>query len=213
MSNLRALDLCCCAGGATRGLQMAGFHVTGVDIKRSPRYIGDSFILADALEVDISGYDLIWASPPCQRYSEAVSIKDRFYSSDLLPRLRERLSREAKVPYIIENVEGAKKLLREPVFLCGTMFGLNIWRHRFFEIGNSDCFFLLPPCNHSGRPVLITGRGMGMDKNGNRRSEDLKIIKEEAIGIDWMITSELDEAIPPAYSKFLAEAIIQWEGL
>ena len=29
----RALDLFCCAGGATRGLQEAGFHVTGVDIK------------------------------------------------------------------------------------------------------------------------------------------------------------------------------------
>lgn len=26
-SNARALDLFCCAGGATRGLQQAGYHV------------------------------------------------------------------------------------------------------------------------------------------------------------------------------------------
>jgi N6-adenosine-specific RNA methylase IME4 len=31
---LRALDLFCCAGGVTKGLQQAGFHVTGVDIRR-----------------------------------------------------------------------------------------------------------------------------------------------------------------------------------
>ncbi len=30
----RALDLFCGAGGATKGLQRAGFHVTGIDIKR-----------------------------------------------------------------------------------------------------------------------------------------------------------------------------------
>ena len=46
----RLLDLYCGAGGCTRGYQMAGFHVTGVDLVRSSNYCGDDFIQADALE-------------------------------------------------------------------------------------------------------------------------------------------------------------------
>jgi len=44
------LDLFCCAGGAARGYQRAGFYVVGVDIKHQPHYIGDEFYQADALE-------------------------------------------------------------------------------------------------------------------------------------------------------------------
>lgn len=205
---MKALDLFCCAGGVTRGLQLAGYHVTGVDIRPQPRYCGDVFIQADAMEVDWSGFNLIWASPPCQRYARITPVRARKNHPDLLPDVLKRL-RAQQTPYICENVEGTQTLMRDPIYLCGTMFGLNIWRHRWFEIGNTDAFFLLPPCNHQGHPVLISGRGtLGVCKGGKRPSEPIKAVKTAAIGIDWMVTKELDEAIPPTYSKFLAEQII-----
>ena len=40
----------------------AGFHVTGVDINHQPRFVGDRFIRADVLAIDITflqGFDFI----------------------------------------------------------------------------------------------------------------------------------------------------------
>lgn len=208
----QALDLFCCAGGATRGLQLAGYRVTGVDIKPQPRYCGDVFVQDDAMAWlrdprRLLDFDLIWLSPPCQRYCRITPERTRNNHPDLLPEAL-GLARAQPIPYICENVEGAQTLMRSPLFLCGTMFGLNIWRHRWFEMGNVDVFFLLPPCNHDGHPVLISGRGMrGVRKGGKRPSEPQKAVKAAAIGIDWMITTELDQAIPPTYSRFLAEQI------
>lgn len=201
----RALDLCCCAGGATRGLQLAGYHVTGVDIRPQKHYCGDAFIQTDALTVDMEGYDLIWGSPPCQLWSELTPADRRVHHLDLITPIRKRLQ-QTNTPWIIENVAGAISRLRSPVMLCGTMFGMNIWRHRWFEIGNADPFFLLPPCNHSEHPVIISGQGSRII-DGKRMGRIPVSIKRAAIGIDWMNREELSEAIPPAYSKFLAEQI------
>jgi site-specific DNA-cytosine methylase len=70
---MKALDLFCGAGGATLGLMQTRFAVTGVDSRPQPRYCGDAFVQADALEYlaseVLSRFDFVWASPPCQRFT------------------------------------------------------------------------------------------------------------------------------------------------
>lgn len=209
---MKALDLFCCAGGATKGLQQAGYYVTGVDIKPQPHYCGDRFVQGDAMAwlrgecEPLEGFDLIWASPPCQRYSESTPPAYKMGHPDLLPEVGELL-RAQTVPYIIENVEMAAHLMRSPIKLCGSMFGLDFWRHRYFEIGNVDLFFLTPPCDHSFVPVLITGQGNRL-VDGKRPGRVPVAKQRKAMGIGWTNRDELSEAIPPAYSKFLAEQIL-----
>ena len=134
MSKPRLLNLFCGAGGATRGYQLAGFHVTGVDIDPQPNYCGDEFHQADAMAWPLDGYNAIHASPPCQHYSAGKHMwKGRLPDDrhpDLVDATRERL-RGAGVPYVIENVVGAP--LTNYVVLCGDMFGLGVKRHRLFE--------------------------------------------------------------------------------
>ncbi len=203
---MRALDLFCGAGGATRGIQIAGYHVTGIDNRPQPRYCGNRFFQDDAMawlrgeRERLDSFDLIWLSPPCQRYSNLTPTSYKATHPDLLPAVLE-LARTQPVPYVCENVESTQSLMRNPLFLCGTMFGLNIWRHRWFEIGNvPNLFFLLPPCNHDGHPVLISGTTRLAGRRENTVAE-----RRAAAQIDWMTKTELDNAIPPAYSCFLVE--------
>src|SRR6266511_1641942 len=89
MSKPRLLDLFSGAGGAARGYQQAGFYVVGVDIKPQPRYAGDRFIQGDALHppVRYEDFDVIHASPPCQRYSMLSTnwLRDSEVRPDLIP--------------------------------------------------------------------------------------------------------------------------------
>src|SRR5574340_563595 len=74
---LRALDLFCGAGGAAKGLQRAGFEVIGVDINPQPRYCGQAFVQENALSYldncNPALYDFVWASPPCQHYTQMLN--------------------------------------------------------------------------------------------------------------------------------------------
>lgn len=217
---MRALDLCCCAGGATKGLQRAGFHVTGVDIRRHENYCGDAFIQADALSVDLAGYDFIWASPPCQGYTpmrHAPGAKGT--APKLISDIRTRLWRRM-IPWVIENVAEARYDMINPTTLCGSMFGLEaqgcqLRRHRLFE---SNFGLRAPcPCAHVAPTIGVYG-GHARKRSaahGGRGTKDVwlgghKAAASEALGIDWMTLEELSEAIPPAYSEFIGKAALQY---
>lgn len=209
MSKPRALDLFSCAGGATKGLQRAGFHVTGVDIRPQPRYCGDAFFQADALTFPLDGFDFIWASPPCQHYSGLTPKGRHDDHPDLIDGVRDLLA-GAGVPYAIENVAGARRKLRNPIMLCGSMFGLRTQRHRYFET-SFPINDLLPVCDHSQMPLLVTTASAGSRKRRRDTGEPPKSVKNApaAYDIDWMVHSELAEAIPPAYAEFIGRAALQ----
>ena len=103
---MRILDLFCGAGGASAGLQRAGFEVEGVDINPQPHY-PFKFHQSDAMTFDLSGYDAYWASPPCQAYSESTPITTKCNHPQLIKVMHNILVGLGK-PYIIENVEGAR---------------------------------------------------------------------------------------------------------
>lgn len=205
----RLLDLFCGAGGASFGYMLAGFHVTGIDIKPQPRYRGDAFIQADALEyVAAHGheYDAIHASPPCQKYTVAQNAaKNADAHPDLVGPVRELLRATGK-PYIIENVVGAPML--QPAMLCGLSFGLNVRRHRLFE---TSFFVMSKSCQcHKQDYYVIFGHEVRNRRHGQAAGRK-NSIKEgrKAMGIEWMTRGELSEAIPPAYTNFIGWHLMQ----
>lgn len=210
MKNYILLDLFCGAGGAGVGYHRAGFEVVGVDINPQPHYPFE-FHQADALEfVSEHGakFDVIHASPPCQRYSRCTPVMYKNNHPDLIDATRVLLEDTGKT-FVIENVAGARYLLREPLMLCGSMFGLDVWRHRYFEVWPRLPLFARLQCRHISPPVLVTGTTRRVSRG---RVEYTAAEKRAAMGIDWMTLAELDEAIPPAYTQWLGTQIIQALG-
>lgn len=198
-----ALDLFCCEGGATKGLQRAGFHVTGVDIRKQSRYCGDVFIQGDALTISLEGYDFIWASPPCQSYSAAMKHLAAPQPMLIEP-IRERLE-ASKSRWVIENVVGAP--LRSPLVLCGTMFGLRIHRHRLFE--GPGIFSLLPDC-FARDPVLNPHRKESRDRMyAEFGRQDCEKLWRDEMGVSWMSRHGTREAVPPCYAEFIGRQVLE----
>ena len=211
----RILDLFCCAGGAGIGYTQAGFEVIGVDIAPQSNY-PLPFIQTDALTLDpkfIALFDAVHASPPCQSYSD---LAKRNGNGDQWPRLiepvRDMLIRSG-LPYVIENVEGAPLL--DPIVLCGTMFPeLRVLRHRLFEAN-----FMIEPPPHEKHPRVHTfdRRKYHFGKTDERKDfvqvtgggNCTLAAARHAMGIGWMTKNEINEAIPPAYTKFVGEQLLR----
>ncbi len=199
---LRALDLFCGAGGASMGLHRAGFEVVGIDVKPQPEYPFE-FHQADALAFPLGGFDFVWASPPCQMFT---AYRRRPYDPreplvNLIPQTRERL-RALTVPWVIENVPGAP--LVDPITLCGSMFGLDVRRHRLFETSHP----IVPrECRH----WIWTPRfPCATNRTNLRKTVEVGVYRiplatqRKAMDIEWMCLQSLSLAIPPAYSEWIA---------
>jgi DNA (cytosine-5)-methyltransferase 1 len=214
MSRPRLLDLFCGAGGAAMGYHRAGFEVVGVDINPQPHYPFE-FRQGDALEFGaksvfaFTSFDAIHASPPCQKFTrfQLSQPKRANRHPDLIGPVRIELQRTG-LPWVIENVPGAPLL--DPIQLCGSAFGLvargdrQLIRHRWFECGFGWAE-TVPPCRHEGRAVMVTGHG----KDGYRGSGLAAYEAREAMGINWMNRDELAQAIPPAYTEWIGQQLLE----
>ncbi len=214
MTRPRLLDLFCGAGGSAVGYYRAGFDVVGVDIEPQPNYPfefhrGEWWESLFELAADI---DVIHASPPCQAYSVTASLHTTPYPK-LIERVRDVLRRLDR-PYIIENVEGARRDMPNRVKLCGSSFGLGVRRHRLFE---TSWHIMFPPaCAHylQPEPVDVTGTGgpatrlPGSGGGIHRKPRNLAHARK-AMGIDWMTRPELAEAIPPAYTEYVGAQLLE----
>jgi len=221
---VKLLDLFSCAGGATLGYMRAGFIVTAVDVdlnalRRNPANGGT--LHADALDVlrggvvDLSEYDVIHASPPCQAYSVTRHAHDVTHP-DLVPETLALLAAwgagdDARA-WVVENVPGAP--LPDPLTLCGSMFGLRavdidgtplvLRRHRLFA---SSHLLLAPgPCAHGPETVGgVYGGGsstLAHARNVRRGGYTPAFpVRRDLMGVDWTTQDQLSQALPPVYTE------------
>lgn len=178
--------------------------IVGVDNVHQGNYPFE-FRLGNWDSISPANFDFIWASPVCKRYTQMLNhgLTDRRKHEDFIPKVRKWLQFSDR-PWVIENVVGAP--LRNAGVLCGEMFNLRVTRHRLFESSFPVTF-----------PVHIPHRGIGHRKQGDGGyyyrvygHETGKSEWGEAMGIDWMRSPELAQAIPPAYSEYIAR---QWSSL
>ncbi|GAC1646379.1 MAG: hypothetical protein NVS9B11_18260 [Candidatus Dormibacteraceae bacterium] len=217
----RLLDLFCGAGGCSVGYHRAGFEVVGVDINPQPNYPFE-FHQADAMTYPLDGgFDAIHASPPCHDHSTATGRNRKSKGVKgtgwMLEATIRRLM-ELSIPWVVENVEGAKMPGDvAQVRLCGSSFGLNVRRHRWFA---SNIAMLVPACDHGWqtprfrsldgkRPKGYLASVVGVHGHLNYAGE--ADLRNWAMGIDWMTQPELAQAIPPAYTEFIGHQLLALE--
>lgn len=212
------LDLCCGGGGASKGYELAGFAPVGVDLSPQPDYPYE-FMNFDALQVlrvlisgsTVHGYSLtdfaaIHASFPCQKWTayrrKGSGVGDDY--PDLITPGRELL-KQTRLPYIMENVPGSP--LRDPIQLCGSSFGLDVRRHRWFE---SNVPLTGKPCDHSWQTPRFTPAS---NRKNLRCTVEVGVwripldVQQKAMGIDWLPLKSLSEAVPPAYTEYLGRQL------
>lgn len=226
------LDGFCGAGLVYDGLYAAGLQPVGVDIVDQPDYPGP-FIKADVLSLDDRFFRMfaaLWFSPPClkdtemhesARREQAAHGKAMTEHPDLITptqRLVDRLGKK----YVIENVRNCK-ILRNPVTLCGSMFGLgatfndqrfHLERHRKFETN----WPLEPPsrCNHQKPVVGVYGgharcRAASAGGRGTREPWSNHVeVMHEAMGMARRVTVDtLSQGVPPIYAEFIGRRLLE----
>lgn len=101
-------------------------------------------------------------------------------------------------------------ITHDPCGVCGSMFGLRTYRHRWFEIAGP--LMLARPWHprHVAKTSTKKRRacwdaGMNISVTGDIGT----YVGSRAMGIDWMNGDELSQAIPPAYTEYIGTQLIE----
>lgn len=215
---MKLLDLFCGAGESSVGYYGAGFDdIVGVDMCRGQRKVypfefvcGNPRYLS-SLQIEVESFDLIHVNLST-RVLNCTDMSGLFTIQAQLETVG--------CPYVIEYSRSPGRLkdrtmgqtiaLKHSVeigidcVLCGTMFGLPVLCHRWFQIGGlRRQLILTPPCDHDRR------RFEGCFVNDELMKRDFafglltKYQISQTLGIDWMSREEMLYATPPVYTQFL----------
>jgi DNA (cytosine-5)-methyltransferase 1 len=201
----RLLELFSGAGGSAMGWHRAGFEVDLAPQPRCPFEFHQGDAIAYAKE-HAHEFDAIAGGPPCQfatayRRRRGVAVD----AVNLIPDTREVMVASG-LPYVIENVEQARAHLISPVMCCGTALGGDIRRHRLFE---SNIELVGIGCDHADQAARSPGYPQATNRANRRATIEIGVrriplaTQRRHMGIDWMILTELSQAIPPAYTLWL----------
>jgi DNA (cytosine-5)-methyltransferase 1 len=230
------LDGCCCAGLGADGYASVGLKPRGVDHEPQPDY-PYAFLRADVMSMldqpwatyGLEQYDALHMSFPCQAHTTAGHLRDAQggvskYPDLLTPGLALLRRYWNHKPWICENVDDRAKKVRaimaprpgeHLIHLCGSMFGLEVQRHRLF-LANFP--LRQPQCDHSRFPLdPVTGKprpwgvyhvkGDAIPAGGRtaRDEEHGRHVMGSRRLLPW---DKLKEGFPPAYTAHVGADLL-----
>ena len=151
----------------------------------------------------LDGFDVIHASPPCQRWAEAGTGRRLGVDHpDLLTPTRERL-RAWGGRSVIENIPTAPV---GGILLCGATFDLPIVRHRRFEV--NPPILLTPSLCPQRSFARSVGHGPGFYPYARGSWESAWRERVLPVVWPWMTLTEAGQAIPPAYTEWIGTQLM-----
>lgn len=202
------------------GYHRAGFtDIVGVDNVHQPDY-PFAFVQSDVFDPDIwklGPFDAVHASPPCQDYTPMTNrygVVGGGRYDRLIGQTLEWIEDHHGGPWVLENVDGAGvDMPGNRIRIHGGQFGLPVYRPRLFA---SNVLLMSPP--PAPRPVdavAVYGRPDGRRLFTRADGTELRAWKsieagQEALGVPWITDPvQVAEAIPPAYTEFVGEQIVE----